>query len=364
MNRDRALRTFRRQPTDRIAHYEHFSNPDAVQLITGIDPWEKPHSAYKAFVQRYALDVMGFPAEDKPIPRVSEGEVTFEESDGRKTARWGHGKSWNWDWGSRFKTIEDVIAYQPLENLDNRWMEPVGLDFSISVDDLAVQFQNGIDGARKLLGDISLACAGFYNTLFMWPLLTFGWELFLELGAAYQDECKRLLRDFACLSRKVFQAWAKTDVEVFTSHDDICYQGGPVFSPKWLREMIYPYYEEFWRYLKDAGKVVAFVCDGNIDAVADDVLACGADGWISEPYTNWRELARKHPNAVIAGDGDNRVLMTNDREAIYAMVREMAEFGRGLPGYFFCCGNHIPWNIAAESVKWYFDAAEQLGSRV
>ena len=37
---------------------------------------------------------------------------------------------------------------------------------------------------------------------------------------------------------------------------------------------------------------------------------------------------------------------------------------RGLPGYFFCVGNHIPWNVPAEAVKHYFEAAEGFGKRV
>jgi uroporphyrinogen-III decarboxylase len=154
-----------------------------------------------------------------------------------------------------------------------------------------------------------------------------------------------------------------TDLEVISSHDDICFQAGPVFSPQWLREMIYPYYEEFWGYLRNAGIKVIFMCDGNVDQVADDVIACGADGIISEPYTNWPEIARKHPNVVLAGDGDNRILSTGDREAVHAMVKNMAEWGKRYPGYFFCIGNHIPWNLPAEGVKAYYEAAEIYGKR-
>ncbi len=32
-------------PVDRIPHWEHFSNPDFVEPVTGIDPHEKPCSA-------------------------------------------------------------------------------------------------------------------------------------------------------------------------------------------------------------------------------------------------------------------------------------------------------------------------------
>ncbi|HPP73754.1 MAG TPA: uroporphyrinogen decarboxylase family protein [Armatimonadota bacterium] len=363
MNAERALNAFLRKPTDRIPHGEMISNPDAIQHITGIDPWEKPRSAQKALIERYAIDVWQLPEDDTPIEKIDDSSDTYEDEEGRKQARWGQEKSWHWDWGREFKTIDDVLAYQPLEHMDKRDLEPVGLDLTPSVDELAAQFQETLDKRRKANGNLALAHGGFYNTMFMWPLLTFGWELFLELGAAYPDECERLMKDFSELSRKVFKAWAKTDLEVFSSHDDICFQAGPTFSPAWLRRFIYPYYEEFWGYLKDAGKTVFFVCDGNVDQVADDVIACGADGILSEPYTNWREYARKHPDKILMGDGDNRIIKTGDKDAIYKMVKEMADFGRDLPGYFFCVSNHITYDLPPEGVKHYFDAAELYGRR-
>jgi hypothetical protein len=287
----------------------------------------------------------------------------FVDEEGRSSLRWGQEKTWHWDWGHKFKTIDDVINYKPLEKWDHRDMETVALDLSLSIDDLAANFQAQLDRGREANGDLALAHGGFYNTMFMWPLLTFGWELFLELGASYPDETERLIKDFSEYSRKVFKAWAKTDLEVFSSHDDICFQAGPVFSPNWLRKHIYPYYEEFWGYLKDAGKIVFFVCDGNVDQVADDVIACGADGILSEPYTNWKEYARKHPNKILMGDGDNRIIKTGDKDAIYKMVKEMADLGRDLPGYFFCVSNHITHDLPPDAVKYYFDAAEELGKR-
>lgn len=343
---------------------EHFSNPDAEQLITGIDPWEHPKLARERFLELTDIDMGSVPVSDEPIEKLPEGQSSFEDASGRRAVRWGMGQSWHWDWGRLFPDIGSVLRYRPLERMDQRGMEVVeSRDYSASVEELAGQLQSGIDAVRATTGDRALVTGGFYNTIFMWPLLTFGWENFLELGAAYKDECKRLMSEFAEFSRKMFRAWALTDIEIVFSHDDICFQGGPVFSPAWLREMVYPYYEEFWGYLRDAGKKVAFMCDGNVDAVADDVIACGAHGIISEPYTNWPEIARKHPDAILAGDGDNRVLASGDREAVFEMVRRMAEWGKPYPGYFFCVGNHIPWDLPAEAVKAYFEAAELYGVR-
>lgn len=364
MDRLRALKIINLEPTDRISMYEHFSHPDAEQAITGIDPWEHPRLARERLYELTYMDAGGVPGSDDPIPRLPDNESSFTDSEGRRSVRWGTGQSWHWDWGNLFPNIDAVLAYKPLEHLDMRNADVVeSRDYSISVEEMAQQFQAGIDFARHLAGDRCLVQGGFYNTLFMWPLLTFGWENYLELGAAYKDDCKRILADFAEFSRKIFKAWSMTDIEVVTSHDDICFQGGPVFSPAWLREMIYPYYEEFWGYLKDSGKKVLFVCDGNINEVASDVFACGADGLISEPYTDWPAIAAKHPDKVFAGDGDNRVLASGDREAVFAMVKKMADWGKYYPGYFFCIGNHIPWNLPVEGVLAYYEAAEIYGKR-
>lgn len=236
-------------------------------------------------------------------------------------------------------------------------------DYRLDVEELAREIQEGANESRKSTGDRALVPGGFYNTIFMWPLLTFGWELFLELGAAYPDAMERLVAQFAIRSRKFFQAFALTDIEVIGSHDDICFARGPVFSPEWLRHIIYPYYEEFWGILKRAGKIVIFVCDGNVDDVSDDIFACGADGIRSESFTNWHRIAKKHPDKVLMGDGDNRIIASGDRQAIYGMVEEMTELGKRLPGYFYNVGNHLPWNLPAEAIRHYFDASEKYGWR-
>ena len=364
MDKLRALKAIRLEPTDRIPMWENFSNPDAEHAMTGIDPWEHPKLARERLHEITHMDFGGIPGSDAPIERLPEGQASFTDAEGRTAVRWGTGLSWHWDWGHRFPTINEVLAYRPLDHLDQRGMDVVASrDYSISVEEMARQFQENLDYSRKLAGDRCLVGGGFYNTIFMWPLLTFGWENFLELGIAYKDECKRLLAEFSEYSRRVFKAWALTDVEYVTSHDDICFQAGPVFNPSWLREMIYPYYEEFWGYLRGAGIKVLWICDGNVNPVADDVFACGADGIISEPYTDWEAIAKKHPDKIFAGDGDNRVLATNDREAIFAMVKKMADWGKQYPGYLFCVGNHIPWNLPVEGVKAYYEAAELYGLR-
>lgn len=347
----------------RIPHWEHLSNPDFVELVTGIDPYEKPRTAHMRLHEIFKIDLgVGIPKDDTPLTRLPNDQSVFLNNQGDKCVRWGAGLSAQWEWGRRFTTIEEVLNYQPLENLDLRNANVVeNRDYSL--DDEAFYRLYAGDNPRPAPPEDDVAMAGFYNTMFMWLLLTFGWELCLELIGSHPQETKRLLADFAVINRKVFRTFARLPVNCVVCHDDICMAQGPVCSPKWLREYIYPYYEEFWSMLHDAGKKVIFMSDGNIDKVADDIAACGADGFVSEPFTNWKALARKYPDRLLAGEGDNRVLMRNDVAEIETMVRSMVETASICAGYFMCVGNHIPWNVPPEAVAAYFRLCAELAHR-
>ena len=75
------------------------------------------------------------------------------------------------------------------------------------------------------------------------------------------------------------------------------------------------------------------------------------------------QIARKHPGKVLVGDGDNRIISSGDRKAIYNMVEKMTGWGKQYPGYFLCVGNHLPWNLPPEGIKAYFEASEKFGQR-
>jgi len=135
-------------------------------------------------------------------------------------------------------------------------------------------------------------------------------------------------------------------------------------TDQWLEAAVFfPRYEEYWSILKASGKDVIFMVDGCIDAFVDDVMACGACGIISEPFTDFRRIARGYQDAFIAGEGDCRVLMRQDKKEIRAMVERMVETSRMSGGYMMCVGNHIPFNVPPAAVKYYFDVSAEIGFR-
>ena len=348
-----------------IPHWEHWSCPDAETYLTGIDYYEHPRQCRLKLRELYPQLGLPIPEKDDPKPRPKldlEGQSSSTDGEGRQRVRWGDGESGYWDWGKHFKTAEDVFAFSPLEQGDFTDIPVVeSRDYS-DEEKLYQMYRKGYPaehGDRAPEG--STASVGFYNTMFMWPLLTFGWHLFLE--TCLDERFQRIMDEFAEINRRVFRTFARLPVNFVICHDDIVTSRGPVCSPKWMHRYIFPRYEEFWGMLKDAGKKVIFMVDGCIDQYADDVFACGAIGIITEPYTDYKTIARKHKDCFLAGEGDNRVLTRNDPDEIEAMVKSMVETAKMTGGYMMCVGNHIPWNVTPEGIKRYFDLSAELAHR-
>ena len=342
----------------KIAHWEHWSCPDAETYLSGIDYYDHPKLCREKLKELYPQLRLGIPKDDTPRTRPEDQEDTGH-------GRWGDYMRDHWqqkDASHRFKNMDEMMAFSPLEQGDfSGWSVVMDGDYS-SEQAIYERFRKnypeewGDDAPEG-----SSAEAFFYNTMFMWPLLVFGYQNFLTM--CLEPEFERIMDEFAEINRRVFRAFARLPVNFVVCHDDIVLSNGPVCSPEWMHKYIFPRYEEFWGILKAAGKEVIFMVDGGVDAFADDVMACGARGIISEPFTDYKALARKYENCFIAGEGDNRILMRNNPDEIRAMVESMVETGKMSGGYMMCIGNHIPFNVPGEALKQYLDLSAELAYR-
>ena len=355
--------TFMGHGPKRIVHWEHWSCPDAETYLTGIDYYEHPKQCRERLRDLYPQLGLPVPKTDDPVPRPELGLIGKSSNPERHTVRWGTGESGTWRHGEAFfESADEVFAFSPLEKADFSDMPVVvGQDFSSE----EVIYRNYRAKYPEEWGDRapegSGASVGFYNTMFMWPMLTFGWELFLE--CCLDPRFERIMDEFAEINRRVFRAFARLPVNFVICHDDIVMTRGPVCSPQWMHKYIFPRYEEFWGIVKAAGKEVIFMTDGCANAFADDVMACGARGIISEPYTDYKAIARRYDNPFIAGEGDNLILNRNNPDEIRRMVESMVETAKMSGGYMMCIGNHIPWNVTPEGIKRYLDLSAELAYR-
>jgi hypothetical protein len=349
----------------RIPHWEYLGCPDAETFITGIDHYEHPRLCRQRLAELYPMLNVDIPESDAPKPRPGAALLAAgagADADGRHVVRWGDGVTYHWDFGKAFRTPEDVFAFSPLAHPDWRDSGIVCAWDYTSEETLYRHFRPRYPaewGDRAPAG--SAAEVSFYQTLFMWPLLVFGWELFLE--CCLDPRFDRIMDEFAELNRRLFRAFARLPIHFVFCHDDIVNTRGPVCPPWWMRKHIFPRYEEFWSIVKAAGKEVIFISDGCMDRFVDDVFAIGARGLLGEPYNDYPAIARRHPGCFLAGEGDTRVLARNQPAEIEAMVRRMVATAQLTGGYFMRIGNELTWNTPPTAVKLYLDLCRDLARR-
>ena len=357
MGRERAVAAVKLRETDRIPSFDGITfHPEFIAEVSGLNPRRSWSEAVIRCFERLDADVIGagVPSYGRKPPSIfTESDKTIYR-EGKAYTKMGFGSTaWTTDYASRFPTVRSVLDYDPIA------------DESRSVEEIASDFAAKHEEDQAFYNKYVLVSQGIYKTLFMWPVMTFGWEMFLLAAAAEPEEFGKLIERFANVSIKYFQAWSKTDnLIIFSSHDDLAMTRGPVFHPEWYRKHIFPWYPKMWRPLKEKGIKIIFRADGNMDEFIDDLAACGADGFCIRTETDMAQLAKKYGDSkIIIGNIDTRILTFGSEEDIEKEVKRCVSEAGDCPGYFFQASGDIPHNVPARNVSAYFNACKKHGKR-
>ena len=110
----------------RMAHWEHWSNPDAETYLTGIDYYAHPRLCRLRLKELY-------PQLDLAVPETDEPKLRPEQQRERSKGRWGDAYRDHWQQevaGHRFTSPEEMLRFSPLEQGDfSGWRVVVDGDF-------------------------------------------------------------------------------------------------------------------------------------------------------------------------------------------------------------------------------------------
>lgn len=151
--------------------------------------------------------------------------------------------------------------------------------------------------------------------------------------------------------------------------EDICYNGGPLISPRMMRTFLLPYYQQLIDNIRkrqlDPGRhlYLHIDTDGNalpvipvyqeigMDAMSPFEVAAGCDVV---------EIGRRYPGLAIFGGIDKRVL-AQGREAIDAHLTYVLPALRERGGYIPTCDHGVPAEVPLENYFYYRQRCVELG---
>ncbi len=343
MSYERGWKAINLEMPEQIPHTEYISHRQFIMKVTGIDPEDPETSGQAGPALARALDfdlIWSTYGRDWGLPRSDMGRAKFYETETPWQSRYA------------FQTEEEVLSF-----------DPVAAANLPSMEELTSSVRQAWENGQKAYPE-AVYPGGFYNTVFTWPIITFGWELFMSAAMLDPGRFDKVLAGFTEISMMVVQAHIKADIPIFLCHDDIVWASGTVFAPQWMRKYVFPRHRKLWVPLKEAGVKVLFCSDGNFTEYVDDLAEAGADGFIFEPLTSLEYIVERYGQThVIVGNVDSRILQYGTPEEIRADVKRCADLGRDCPGYFFAVGNHIPYTVPIPSVECYLDAIREYGKR-
>ena len=222
-------------------------------------------------------------------------------------------------------------------------------------DELVAAYEADYRGRLEAFPE-QVCTGGYYKTLISGAIQSFGWDMLL-LAAADEAKFARVLERFGQYTLHHTRAWARTSIEVYVQHDDIVWTAGPFLRPDFYRKVIFPIYRELWKPLKAAGKKVLFGSDGKWDMFMEDAAACGVDGFFFEPGNDFERIVKTFggSHVIIGSTVDCRTMTFGAWEQVKAEIDATLALTRGLPGFMFTVGNHIPANVSDEMCLQYLD---------
>jgi len=251
-----------------------------------------------------------------------------------------------------FENVELALNFQPQEVYGNRDRSRI------------VSMINEIYSGLKSDFAWEVPTAGSGITLISGLMEVFGWDMFLMAMGTDPQRFGQVANRYAAWYQQFFDALAETDVEVVMVHDDITWTSGAFAKPAWYREFVFPNYKKYFAPIKEAGKKIAYTSDGNFTEFIDDIVETGVDGFVLEPVTDMKYIAKKYGKThFFIGNADTNALLGGNRDQIRAEVERCMDIGKKCPGFFMAVGNHLPSNTPIESAIYYNEVYQELSRR-
>jgi len=264
--RERILRTLRFETTDRVVLLGGWIIDDSHhRAITGCTEeayWRDPMKCSIEVHRVLDVDAMIM----VPVPKgpgAYRGDLTRESFEGYK---------------HRYKSPEDVLVFvrsqPPSEQVARRF----------DAEAWREEFRADVLTKQQRMGDIVYLPTlwGVVHPEFEW-YWEFGYENYLIFMQLYPEAAGKFFEGLAGVARRkaeiVAELYQELDMVPLTLiGTDICGGGGPLISPRLLREFYFPYVRRSLEPLHGAGVRTIWHSDGDIRPIVEDILSCGVSG--------------------------------------------------------------------------------------
>ena len=202
---------------------------------------------------------------------------------------------------------------------------------------------------------------GFYSMLRNW-MGTEGVSYLIYDDPRLVEECIEFLCEY--ILGLMQKALSEIEFDLYYIHEDMCYNAGPLVSPKTFRAMFLPYYKKFIGFLKSYGvKIVLVDTDGNFDKLIPLFLEAGVDGFgpieIAAGMDPVRLRKEYGKDLCMIGGVDKREIARGKKEIQEELKKRVAPLlDQG--GYIPSIDHSIPPSVSLENFCYYLEMKRKM----
>ncbi len=232
------------------------------------------------------------------------------------------------------------------------WPDPETMDYS-----------DFLDKARYLKPGMKLISV--LGKIFTTTWQLFGFEKFSEMLYDNPSLIHELLARVADIQIRILKKVIPMDfVGAVCISDDVAYGSGPMVSPIWLKDRIFPFYRQMAEICRSAGKPFLYHSDGDMTSLLETVLETGFNALHPiEPESMDIDQVRQRVGKQLCLLGNIRVhsLAAGTPQEIAALVKDRL-VRLGYQGAY-CVGssNSIPDYVPLENYKAMLQTSAQYG---
>lgn len=149
--------------------------------------------------------------------------------------------------------------------------------------------------------------------------------------------------------------------------EDLGYNSGTFLSPAMTRTMILPYIRELTTAFKKVGATIMLHCDGNMNAMMDDLANLGIDGWhpLERKGNNDLGFVKAKYGKILTpiGNVDSSVTLPfGTKEEVIAQTLECLRIGAPGGGYVLGSDHSLHDGIPVENIFTMIETAKTYGA--
>lgn len=207
-----------------------------------------------------------------------------------------------------------------------------------------------------------LGVGSLYGKIRNWAGMVGISEILYDDRKLFEEMVETQANVILAVTEKVLQAGVRPEAANFW--EDMCYNAGPLLSPKHFKEMLVPQYKRITSLLNKYGVDIVFLdSDGDISKLAGMWLEAGVNTMFPIEVGTWKadplKYRKQYGKAMRIMGGFDKTILAKSQDEIKREIHRLAPMVEE-GGFIPFCDHRVPPDVPLKNYIFYLDEVKRV----